>query len=712
MKPKALIPLVIILALLAGLVLWQQRGEEITDLETQLALRPLTPDGLTPGGVTRFELYAGADPEERVALERDNGEWRITSHYNAPANAATVQTFLEKLAGLRGEYRASPADDSGLETYGLRDEEAFHVTAYAGQDSPAVHILVGNAPDHATVFMREHGARDVYVEAANLRREAGVFGDDPEAAPTFDKWLDREVLALDRDRINGVELTMPDKRLRFERQERELPDTADEDESEIAVIAPETRFEWVLAEGGPLPEHRDIGLDNVLVKLAGLNAQTIADPAERAELGLDDPPFTLRASLDDGGEVVLRGARKDPTGGGHVFREDRPGIYYEVTKFNFEQVFPKGSDLFDLPALALDKDAIESIEIAAPEERIVIANAAGVWEIEHPRLPLDPVRATIDGAVNALANWAPADYADPDLAGDDFDTEITVRLDGREEIIRLGAPAKSIDGRYARRGDDGPVFVMGRADLSRILLQPRDIYAMRVTDVLRDTIDHVDILLAGESIALSRHDDGWTVADGGTAREGDPLACDDLLSLLVNFQPDGLRTDLREAAWLPHARIAMTTSGGDAHVFNFGPLEDGVHPLQVDGKPVVYTVSPEEFAPITEAVAEVLATAAIPAEEIEETAAEEFTPEAAPEALAPPEPAAPVDAEEDPAAAAPEDLDIMILEGAPLEAAPGAEIAPEIEEEIEEIIDEVIEEDQLSLEMPIEIIAEDPEDEP
>ena len=236
MKIKTLIPFVVILALLAGLVIWQKTNQAPpAPIATQIGLTTLAPEGLNADDIARVELFAGSDPEEKVILEEQADKWQIASSFNAPVNEETLDGFLEKALGLKGEPRARENTDEQLASYDLKDDQAFHVQLFkSGSETPAMHVLVGKAADFRTVFVRKDGDNQVFVESTNLRREAGVSDSGDSAAPTATKWLQTTLLKQEKDKINRVALQYPDKEIAFERHEVvvEKPETT-EGEGEI-----------------------------------------------------------------------------------------------------------------------------------------------------------------------------------------------------------------------------------------------------------------------------------------------------------------------------------------------------------------------------------------------------------------------------------------------------------------------------------------------
>lgn len=178
MKPKSLIPLVVVLAILVALVLVKNMGKERPTLVEQVGLVTLLPEGLSKGDVAKLELYTGAKPDDKLVLAYDaeGNTWRVVTHFNAPAKQETVDKYLDAIVKLKGEPRETGVSDAGLAQYDISDEKAFHVAGYKRDSAePLFHLLVGKAPSYNSVFLRKADSRDVFVEQTNLRQQAGVY---------------------------------------------------------------------------------------------------------------------------------------------------------------------------------------------------------------------------------------------------------------------------------------------------------------------------------------------------------------------------------------------------------------------------------------------------------------------------------------------------------------------------------------------------------
>ena len=471
MKIKTLIPFVVILALLAGIVVWQKMNQAPpAPIATQIGLTTLAPDGLDAEDIARVELFAGSNPDEKVILEKQEKTWRITSNFNAPVNTETLEGFLDKAIALKGEPRAKENTESQLADYALKDDEAFHVQLYkSGTETPAMHVLFGKSADFRTVFVRKDGDNQVFVESTNLRREAGVSDSGEDVTPKPTKWLQTKILEQPKESINRVALQYPDKEIVFERHEIpvETPESTEGEGEAAAPAEPETKIEWKLVQGGFSETFTDTELQTLLGKFAALTITNAVDPEQKAAWGFDPPLYKLTLSRDDGEDIVLLGGRDKPGGDSYMQVENAdPALIYQIAKFNFDQIFPQGSKLFTLPEWTIEKDAISQIQIQRPDGQVVLTKEGNDWRVTNPAITLELQKTTIDNLVAAVSTLKPVDYADAGKNTGNFDTTITVTTgDGEIRILHLGQPSIHTDGCYVKFDESDKVLVLSRADM-------------------------------------------------------------------------------------------------------------------------------------------------------------------------------------------------------------------------------------------------------
>ncbi len=600
MKAKNLIPFIVILVVLAVAAYWIKGGKPVPSIIEQTQLEALAPEELSAKQLARLELYAGPKPDEKVILERDGDAWRAASHYNAPVNGDTVNEYLEKLVKVKGEFRTT-AEGERLAPYSLGDDQAFHVVAYkSGANDPAIHVLVGKAPNFRTVFMRQAGDNRVFVEAVNLRQDAGLYGDDFDRAPTPDKWLNKDILKLDKEKITRIALNMPDKQLVFEKREKPRPEQAPQETGEgddAQPPEPPIEYEWVLASGGPGGSHKESGLNTLLQRFTALMANTVVDPEKKAEWGLDPALFKAVITMEDGEEVVLEGGRPDPAGSGYVrLASADQDFVYELSKFTFEGIFPKGSDLFDLPALSLDREKIQRIEISRPEGRIVVSKDGHDWTVTEPALDLNPQRTTLSSLTTGVASWRPGDYADAGADTGEFNTTVSITGEGIAHTIAVAGDARSVDGVYARLDDAGMTLVMNRTDANRILLRPRDLFELKLLDFDEDDVIGVEIQDGETAFSLAREGDKWTLMTQDGVFDADADKCDEFLFKVSEFQVHDILADVDPASWQAHSSITLAFADKEPLRCAFSAEKNGVYYMNAPGKPYTFSLTDTAMA--------------------------------------------------------------------------------------------------------------------
>ncbi len=610
MKPKNLVPLVVILAILAVLVMVRKVKEESPGIVEQVGLVALLPEGLTKGDVAKVELYVGTKPDEKVILtwDAESDKWRVESHFNAPVKEDKIEECLDTVVELQGEFRSSASSDADLESYNLTDGLAFHVLGYRkDSDSPAFHVLVGKSPAHKAVFMRADNKTDVFVEDSNLRRLAGLYGDDTDKTPEPDIWLDKRVLDFDKEKIKKVALTWPDKELVFELQPKhpepeEEQAEGEEEEAESGEEVeekeePEVEHEWVLAKGGLGGPHKQSGLDSLLAKLDSLTATDIVDPTKKAEWGLELAWFKCVVSLEDDPEdVVIEGGRPEPGGDGYVrVANDPEDIVYKLSKYTFNQLWPKGGDLFDLPKLDLDKASIERIELNQPEGKAVLVKKDDKWTVAAPSADLDVLSTTLDTIARTLAKWKAEDYADsPEGSGLDAPGRTTTftTTTGQSHTIALGADSKHIDGVYARLDDAETALVMARRDVEQVLVAPNDLYDRTLFDFDEEDISSVQVRRDEDTFLLERKDDDvWNLVIEGTSFEADSSACDSILAALADLEATEIVFGKTALEGETTATISLTLQGGGSHTITLGAEHDGAWPATLAGKKQLFLIA-------------------------------------------------------------------------------------------------------------------------
>ncbi len=653
-KWKSLAPLALILAILAALVVLKQVQNRPVAIEERLQAKvtPLVPETITRGAVTRVDLYAGAKPDEKVTIERDAGDpnvWRVTSHFNAPAKKDKIDTFLDKLTDLQGEYRAGDVTGDDLNDFDLAEDAAFHVLAYTDDpDAAAVHILNGKAPKSGQIFVRAADENTIYVADVNFRNEAMIWTGEADAAPEPGPWEDMDVVKIDSEDITRVAVTMPDKQLVFEKREKPV----ETKEGEEAAEPPAPVYEWALASGGVAGQtFKQPGLDALVRAFDPLSAAEIVDPEKLEEWNLASPGFKCVLTLKDDKEVVLEGGLPEASADGYVrVAGASEPVVYKLSSYNFGKVFPKGSDFFDLQSLALDTETLTRIEMELPGTRAVLAKEGADWAVIEPVAELEADSTAISTLSGALAAWKASDYTDSAALGEPLRKITFTASDGASHVLEIGGPSRSIDGSYARL-DGGPVVAMTKSDVGKILVEPRNLYRRALLEKIADDIQSVTLTPSGGSpLVLTRNESGaWMLGDA----EADPETAGDLAETIADIQAEDILFGKSSADFVPQTTVDVTVKTGEAYRLVLGPETDAGTEFLMEGKASVFVMAKEDASALTPSADALKKPEPAAADVPEESAPAEESPAAdVPEADAPAEEAPAADAPSDDAPAA------------------------------------------------------------
>lgn len=678
MSPKKLIPFLVVLLVLAGLVAWRKASEKRPGtIVEQVKLETLAGDALKAADIARVELYAGSKPEEKVVLAKEGDAWKIASLHNAPADKDAVDKFVEGMVSLKGEFRATAEGDEKLAAFELKDDQAFHAKGYRdGSDTPAVDVLVGKTADFRTVFVRKAGDSRVHVESTNLKRDAGVTDSGDSAVPKPTKWLETELLALDKTKITRVALTLPDKEVVFERHEKpaagEPPAEAEKAEGdEAAPEAPKApEYEWKLASGGFDQKFSNMELETLLGRFTNLAVTNVADPAKKAEIGFEPPQYKAVISVEGQDDVVLLGGRTAPGQNAYVqVASAGDALIYEMNKINFEQVFIKGAPMFTLPALSVAKDKASRVEVTQPDGKVVVAQADGKWALSEPAYELEKQQLTADNLVNTAVALKAVDYADGVQDDASFDKTVLIESPDGSHTIRLGGPSKCIEGVYARFDDNPATLVVSGTDAAKLLAPARDYYVMAVLGGRLDDVNRIEFTGDGGPFTVAKAGETWSLDKDGASTPVPNDMVEDFLSAARGFQLAGPLPG--QPATLESTAFSVVCGNADGSTASlaFSPEADGRHRVVLGGASTLFDAEAPVVAQLREAL-NTLSTPPAPAP----APAPETLPLPAAEAPAAPAPVSEISHEivELPSPAAPAAVVEAPAEVAAPEAAPAA----------------------------------------
>jgi len=308
-------------------------GEEKTD-------RPLV--AFDQKGVDQIRISQGDDTLE---ISRIDGDWRLPDDFDAPADGAKVELFLEQLAGLKRRLPVATTAEA-LSRFKVDKERFERRIELRGNDKELATLYLGDSPGVRRVYAR--GATDDAVyEVEFAIHQAATKGDD---------WVDRTLLHLDREQMTSIEIGD----LRLEKGEKE----------------------WTIAglKAGEEPVQEEV--DKLVGTVSGLGFTGITGPKGEED---EEQLATLKIGLKDGKDAEYRISKR---GEDHIITTPGREFRFKVGKYEVE-------DLLGAVREKLVKGPAPAAE--APEAAPAPADAASGGDDTPPEGQAEPVTGAAEG---------------------------------------------------------------------------------------------------------------------------------------------------------------------------------------------------------------------------------------------------------------------------------------------------------------------------
>ncbi|HOT51689.1 MAG TPA: DUF4340 domain-containing protein, partial [Candidatus Hydrogenedentes bacterium] len=418
-----------------------------------------------------------------------------------------------------------------------------------------------------------------------------------------------------------VALTLPDKSLVFERREKPKPPAdpanppaeekkdepaASSEKENASVVTPTSttaaptppaapekpEYEWVLASGGAGMTPKPNSIETYIKRFSPLNATDIVDPAKKAEWGLESPAFTCVLSVEGQPDIRIEGGRPTASDNGYVRVADaKEDIVYSMAKYSFEQLFPKGTDFFDLPTFSFDKKTIDAISISGAAGDIALAREGETLKVIKPACDLKSVTTALDNVVNTLASLRPSDYADGDPGLGDPVRTLTFTAAGQPHAIKLYSESKTIEGSYVRVDDKPEILVLGKADVGKVFPAPNDLFERKLFDFDADDVAEIAVKTPAQEYVLAREGDTWKVNVSGAVFDADKEVCEDLAEDLAGAQGDHILFGQAGLSTPADSTIRIKLKESGEFTLSCAPEKDGKREVQASGKSLAFDMS-------------------------------------------------------------------------------------------------------------------------
>ena len=222
------------------------------------------------------EISIKAEAGEQTTLRKSGTSWQIVAPVTAKPDDAEVSGLTTNLSNLEMQ---SVVDENAadLKEFGLA-EPRVRVTFKAGGQNQTLEI--GNkTPPGSDLYAKRATDKKVFLIAS--------FLDSTFNRKTFDL-RDKTAIRVDRDKLDALEVTTPDRTLRFAKANNE----------------------WQLT--APTPGRADFTAVEALTgRIAGLQMKSIAEaePKDLKKYGLDKPTATVKIGSGSSQATLLIGGK-------------------------------------------------------------------------------------------------------------------------------------------------------------------------------------------------------------------------------------------------------------------------------------------------------------------------------------------------------------------------------------------------------------------
>jgi len=326
MKNKNFVILVIVLALLVVIFAVQQLSHDKKTVKESLI--QLFPD-FNKSSVAYIDVYKLEYPDSGLTFAKKDGNWIVTSYFDAPGKETEIDKLLDDINLLQGEVRATRPDL--FNDFDISDSLALHIVFLSSDSTEILHLLVGKGVAGAarSSFVRKDGDDLVYKASENFLSRFAVWNAEPAKRMPGKRWADLKLTDLDKDDITAFGLKVGNKQYEFSKKEQASEDTT----------APPT-YVWQQDEPkkGKVLEDKDI--KPIVNRLARLTASDIVGREVMPEYGLTKPKYKADITAGNNQQVnVFFGNEADTTSNArYVMVEGKP-VIYEAAKYNFEALF-------------------------------------------------------------------------------------------------------------------------------------------------------------------------------------------------------------------------------------------------------------------------------------------------------------------------------------------------------------------------------------
>ena len=328
MKSKNLVILVAVLGVLVIIYLVQSLTTSKKTVSESLTT--VYPD-FNQSSVSYIKAFKQEYPDSGLYFAKKDGQWVITSYFNAPARQTEVDKLLDDVKKLQGEIRST--NEGLFSDYDISDDQALHLEFLGPDSSVLANILVGKGVPEASSssFLRKAGSDTVYMADQNFLSRFAVWNADPAKKLTEKRWAELKMADFDKAKVNQIALKDNKKEYAFEKQEEMVK--GDDDTTQTT----KTVWKQTKPSKNPLDEKK---IEDILTRISNLRGSDIVSTTVDKEHGLLSPKYSASVVDSDGQAFTYYfGAQADTSGNNYYAMIEGKPFVYKVAKYNFESIF-------------------------------------------------------------------------------------------------------------------------------------------------------------------------------------------------------------------------------------------------------------------------------------------------------------------------------------------------------------------------------------
>ena len=283
--------------------------------------------------------------------------------------------------------------------------------------------------------------------------------------------------------------------------------------------------EWKIIKPKKVPADQE-KINNLIEKLANLNALRVLEGEEISKYGLDKPPLKV-AIKGEGKTHTLWVGNQSPVSYQFYARKEGGEKIYVISGYIVDDFQVKLEDLREKKIVKFEKEEVKRVALVYPDQKIVMEKEEGEWKITSPlqtagdKYEIEGLLTTLkDLRVDKFIQDEVKDFSPYGLDKPTLRVELWIGEDLSYKAINLGKEEDNLVF-LSRQGLDS-VFAIKKdraEDLKKTLFQLRN-KVMLTFDV--DKIQRIIIRYPDKEISLKKEEDKWKMEkpkEGGVDEE-------------------------------------------------------------------------------------------------------------------------------------------------------------------------------------------------